>query len=190
MTESPDPPAAAKASYWAEMFGAHYRAMLLAATQRLGRDRTHLGHSAQSVVQDVIRHMIERGELIDAANPEAYLVAAVTNRAKDILRQERRRDRDHLATQDDLDKGSWDMPTQEDVARAATDAAIRDQTEEILKTMNGPLRSAFTERVQKGRPYTEIARDMGISDSQVRRLHLQAVGEIRRRLRLDPDETR
>jgi RNA polymerase sigma factor (sigma-70 family) len=155
--------------------------MWVAAIRRLGRDKSHLGHTAESVVQDVMCRLIKKGAIIQAANTEAYLVAAVKNLATDVLRQEARRQRDRLTGEGEADD-SWKEPTAEDVAEAATDAVIRDQTRKVLKGMEEGTRQVFTERVMRNRPFTEIGQDMRISDVQARRLYRQAVREIQKKL--------
>jgi RNA polymerase sigma factor (sigma-70 family) len=162
--------------------------MCAAAIRRLGRDKSHLGHAAESVVQEVMRHLIEKGQVITATNVEAYLVASVKNRATDILRQEGRRQRDRLAGEGHTED-SWEEPTNEDVSEAATDAVIREQTKEMLKTMEEGPRQAFIERVMENRPLTEIGRGMGVSDVQAGRLYRRAVTEIQKQLGVTPGET-
>lgn len=189
VTELPDAPATvADAAYWADIYRTYRRTMWVAAIRLLGRDRSHLGHTAESVVQDVMCRLITKGEVIHATNTGAYLTVAVKNYATDVLRQEGRRRRDRLDEKSHA-KDSYEAPSEEDVALAATDVVIRDQTNKVLQAMEERPRRAFTERVMKGRPFTEIGRDMGISDSQVRRLYLDALGEIQKKLGGNPGKT-
>jgi len=185
VTEAPDAATSADEDYWTDVFRTHQRAMRVAAITRLGQNKSHLGHTSESVVQEVMRRLIKKGEVIRAAKPEAYLVAAVKNLTTDILRQEGRRPRDRLAAEDQTED-SWEEPSVEDVAEAATDAIIRDRTRKVLETMEEGIRQAFVEHVMKGRPLTEIGRAMGISDVQAGRLYRQAVREIQNKLGVDP----
>lgn len=168
-------------TYWASVYLTHRQAMLAAAVRKLGLNRSHLGQTAQSVVQDVMRGLIEKGQALTAVNAEAYLVAAVKNRATDVLRQESRRHQDRPGLDEDGDEVP-DVPTEEDIAEAATDALIRDQTQEILADMDPRHRQAFIERVWRDRPFTEIGPEMGVSDSYAGRLFREALAEIRKRL--------
>ena len=176
-------------AYWAQIFRAHRRVMWVAAIRCLGRDQSHLGHIAESVVQDVMRHLIQKGAVVQAANVEAYLVAAVKNRATDVLRLEARRQRDRLAHEVETEEDAWNEPSAEDVAEAATDAVIRDQTRAVLATMDEGPRDAFINRVIRDRPFTEIGREMGISDVQAGRFYRQALKKIRKELEVNPGKT-
>jgi RNA polymerase sigma factor (sigma-70 family) len=163
--------------------------MWVAAIRRLGRDQSHLGHTAGSVVQDLMRRLIQKGAVVQADNVEAYLVVAVKNLATDVLRQETRRQRDRLADEVETEEDPWDEPSAEDVAEAATDAVIRDQTEAVLATIEEGPRRAFVDRVMRGRPFTEIGREMGISDVQAGRLYRQALNGIRKQLGVNSGST-
>lgn len=180
--------ATADRAYWAGIFRTHRKAMCAAAVRQLGLTQSHLGHSAKSVVQDVMLHLIEKGEVLKAVSVEGYLVAAVKNRAVDVLRQVSRQ-RDHLGEEVTVDD-VWREPSAEDVADAATDAVIRDQTRQILETMDPGFSRAFTERVMMGRKFTEIGRDMGVSDVQARRLCFRAIEEIQKRTGVNPGKTK
>jgi len=160
--------------------------MWAAAIRRLGRDKSHLGHSAESVVQDVMRRLIARGTVLHVASPEAYLVAAVKNMATDILRQEARRQRDRLAGEGDTEE-AWEGPSAADVAEEVTNAVIREETEKALGTIHEAPRRAFVLRVMQGRPFTEVGGAMGISDVHASRLCQQAVSELQKKLGLGPN---
>jgi RNA polymerase sigma factor (sigma-70 family) len=185
-----EPPSASPAgpadqAYWTRVYAEHRKPMLAAAVRLLGIEDNHLGRTAESVVQDVMVGLIKRNTVLHATNLEAYLVAAVKNRAIDVLRQENRRERDRPGTEADPDE-SWEDPSEEDVAEAVTDAVIRERTREVLAQMDEQHRTAFRERIWEARPFTQIGPEMGVSDSYAGRLYREALAQIREALGVDP----
>lgn len=179
MSEAAEHPKADRA-YWTGVYGTHGKAMHGVAVRLLGRHKNHLGHTAESVVQEVMRRLMDKGDVLTASNVEAYLVAAVKNLATDILRQENRRDRDRLSGED-IDV-TQEVPSDEDIAEAATDIVIRERTQQVLAEMDEQHRQVFIDRVQRGRAFTEIGAEIGVSDSYAGRLFREALTEIRKRL--------
>lgn len=177
MSEAAEHPKADRA-YWAGVYGTHGKAMHGVAVRLLGRHTNHLGHTAESVVQEVMRRLMDKGDVLTASNVEAYLVAAVKNLATDILRRENRRDRDRLSGED-IDV-TQEVPSDEDIAEAATDIVIRERTQQVLAEMDEQHRQVFIDRAQRGRPFTEIGAEIGVSDSYAGRLFREALTEIRK----------
>jgi RNA polymerase sigma factor (sigma-70 family) len=180
VSEAAEHPKADRA-YWTGVYGTHGKGMHAVAVRLLGRHNNHLGHTAESVVREVMHRLMDKGDVLTASNIEAYLVAAVKNLATDILRQENRRDRDRLSIGEDIDV-IQEFPSDEDVAEAATDIVIREKTQQLLAGMDEQHRQVFIDRVQRGRPFTEIGAEMGVSDSYAGRLFREALTEIRTRL--------
>lgn len=184
----PDEVTSADTAYWAELYRRHRQAMWAAAAGRLGRDTSHLGHSAGSIVQEVMRRLMARGTVLAAANPEAYLVAAVKNLATDVLRQEARRRHDRVADEGETEE-VWEAPSTQDVTEEATNAVLRDETLKVLRTMQEGPREAFVLRVMQGHTFTAVGRAMGISDVHARRLCQQALRQIQKELGIGPTNT-
>ena len=126
---------------------------------------------AQDVAQEAFVRLSSRRDLDPIDDLRSYLFRVAGNLATDRLRERRRRrDRDRVdVTAIDLPDGDPSIDRQiasrQDVARVR--AALRDLPERC--------RHAFVQHRFEARSYTEIAADMAVTESMVRKYVLRAM---------------
>jgi RNA polymerase sigma factor for flagellar operon FliA len=100
---------------------------------------------------------------------------------------------EHVLRDGEHDEGTrvWDPADEDDFgdpARALDRRASLSMLRNALETLNEREREILQLRYGEARPFHEIGRQMGLSESRVCQLHKRIIGQLRRRLTVALDE--
>jgi RNA polymerase sigma factor (sigma-70 family) len=157
---------------WGEVYSA-YRVMLHRVARRtldVREGGTLLGLGPEDVVLECFTEVMERGVGEVRRTLRAYLRRAVYNKAVDVVRAKVRQRRYEGAI---VQSG-----VEESAEERATLALRGEEIREHLGILTEQQRRALTERVMRNRSATEVAKEMGISDSAVAGLVRRAMKHI------------
>lgn len=140
---------------WEAFYDANIDALLRAASRVLGRTATQ-GDGAEDIVAEVLRRLIAKG-VSTGQSARAYALTSVRNLAVDRARRQK-----HVA----------DMPSEEDgpVSADEMESAVEDEIllADVLDALNqlpDKERMAIQGKFLDGRPWREVAADVGVTTS-------------------------
>ena len=171
MTERADIPS------WAELFEQHAAAMRVSVSAIIQGnadqgDPTTAGTSADDVVSDVFRELIDKGDSLPAGSERSFLCRRARDRAIDRIRATSIRRRHELAGRADE---RTDLGTEETVIDQFDAAAIID----ALDRLPDRERSVVEERVLLGRPAKDVAAELGVAPQYISQIVKATCDKIR-----------
>ena len=134
---------------------------------------------AHDVAQAAFVRLWERRDSLHSENLEALLFVTARNLANDLVRGRMRLRTMLRAYSDNLDD---DMSTLETPDRVMEARARIDVVQQSLKELPANCREAFVRQRLYGHDYEDIARDMGVSQSMVRKHVIRAISHCSARL--------
>jgi RNA polymerase sigma factor (sigma-70 family) len=134
---------------------------------------------AHDVAQAAFVRLWERRESLHGNNLDALLFVTARNLANDLVRGRMRHRRMLNAYSDDLED---DMSTLNTPDRALEARERLEVVRESLNELSANCREAFVRHRVHGHDYDDIARDMGVSQSMVRKHVIRAISHCAARL--------
>ncbi len=135
--------------------------------------------AADDVVQATFVRLWERRETLHCENLDALLFVTARNIANDLVRGRMRRRTMLKAYSSDVDD---DISTAEVPDRVLEAREQLEVVQESLKELPAKCREAFVRHRVHGHEYEDIARDMGVSQSMVRKHVIKAIKHCAARL--------
>ncbi len=159
---------------FAELVEAHNEKLVSFLAARLGDEQ-----EARDVVQEAYAKLLGLGEKTVVSFHRAYLYRTATNIAIDRLRARKRRSEVTAKLVDAHDNLPSDVPTADEVL---TSRETLQKLQTIIGALPPKCRYAFLEYRMNNRTYAEIAEDLSISESMVRKYVLRALRHCKAKL--------
>lgn len=155
-----------------ETYREHFEALVRFLTFKLGNEE-----EARDIAQEALCRMLERADPAQVKAQRSYLFRAANNLALNRLAErQRRRENDRLAPEEAGLRSAY-CPESAADARRQLELIVKE-----LEALTPKCRQAFIAFKFEMRSYQEIAREMGITESMVRKYVLRALRHLAARL--------
>jgi RNA polymerase sigma factor (sigma-70 family) len=140
----------------------------------LGR-RVRAGVDVEDLAQETYLRLLRARDLADVRNPQAYLLRVASNVVSEW--------RNRLPPEDKLDAADESLLMDEVIPEVALDAELsRQQLDRALQDVSPMTRAVVLLKFREGRQCKEIARDLQLTERQVRRHLTRAFERLRQTL--------
>lgn len=166
---------------WSTLFREYNETLIRFLTRRLGNEA-----DAADVAQITFTKLLGISNPSVIANPRSYMFRVAVNSATDFMRQRKRQHTQIGELSRHQQTTLQPVPSAlEREAEAELEAKQRlEVIREALQDLSPKCRWAFIEHRFSRKTYAEIARELGVSQNMVERYIIDAMAQIRRRLKI------